>query len=54
MSYFRNNTQVKYENRRKRKNDTPYTQMHYRTIALVGTGTSINSGGVKQFPIKYI
>ena len=54
MSYFRNNTQVKYENRRKRKSDTPYTPMHYRTIAWVVTGTSINSGGIKQFPIKYI
>jgi hypothetical protein len=48
ISHCRNNSKIKYQNRRIGKIDIPSTQLHDRSLSWLATGTSIESGGVKS------
>ena len=48
--HSQNNSKINYQNRRKTKNHSPDTQIHYHSLFWLGTGTSMKkNGGVKQF-----
>ena len=54
MPYCRNNSKIKYQNRRKRQNRYPNTQIHDCSFSLLGKGTSIKSGEVKLVFIEHL